>query len=40
MLSAVACQEKGLLDWCICDVIGWSRERLGRSSRLVVILDR
>ena len=31
MLSAVACQEKGLLAWCICGVIGWSCGRLGRA---------
>ena len=35
MLSAVACQEKGLLDWCICDVIGWSYGWLGTANVLV-----
>ena len=31
---AVACQEKGLLDWCSCDVIWWSCGRLERANRL------
>ena len=35
MLSAVACQEKGLLDWGVCDVIGGSCGRLERANRLV-----
>ena len=30
-----ACQEKGLHDWCICDVIGWSCGRLERAKRRV-----
>ena len=37
MLSAVACQENGLLDWCNCDVIGWGGP-IGWL-RLVVIFD-
>ena len=35
MLTVVAFQEKGLLDWCICGVIGWFCGRLGRANRLV-----
>ena len=35
MLSAVACQEKGLLDWCIGDVSWWSCGRFVRANRLV-----
>ena len=35
MLSAVASQDKGLLDCCICDVIGCSCGRLGRTNMLV-----
>ena len=27
-LLAVACQEKGALDWCSCDEIWWSCGRL------------
>ena len=33
-LVAVGCQEKGLLDWCSCDVIWWSCGRLERANRL------
>ena len=32
-LSAVACQEKGLLIWFSCDVFGWSCGRLERANR-------
>ena len=35
MLSAVARQENGLLEWYICDVIRWPCGRLGRANRLV-----
>ena len=31
---AVACQEKGLLDWCICDVMWWCCGTLERANRL------
>ena len=27
--------NRSLLDWCICDVIGWSCGRLRRANRLV-----
>ena len=42
MLDVIDCsvpRNKSLLDWCICDVIGWSCGRLGfglgRASKLV-----
>ena len=38
MLDVINCSVPGngsLLDWCICDVIWWSCDRLGRASKLV-----